>query len=423
MSQHVLDLRRSMQNVRRHSTIAVSAIVLGLATGAAFTMLNPPMLESRVLVELPLQPPPHIKTQVVVAGSDPVLAPAIPHVHPALSLGTLHDRVRVTSLTPDILEIAAQGATVAEATSIANAVAASYISYIHSPTIPDAWVLEPATSATGTPLYLRLLGNAGLGALFGILVGTVVALAVGRNDGQLWRRDEIADATGIPVLASISVGHPRDAVGWRRLVESYDPGAADSWRLRSILRQLGVASDNGCAGTSVSVVSLSCDPGALALGPHLAAFAASLGITTALVIGAEEDSKGMATLRAACAAASDSSSARPIDLLIGDKQGVGWQPGHALSVFVVVIDGHTPRPDETIRTNSTVLGVSAGATTAEQLARVAVSIASQGRHITGIIVGDPDAADDTTGRFPQPTRHAIQTRPTRLPGIPLRARQ
>jgi hypothetical protein len=78
-----------------------------------------------------------------------------------------------------------------------------------------------------------------------------------------------------------------------------------------------------------------------------------------------------------------------------------------LSVVVAVVDGWAPRPAGLVRTDATVLGVSAGAATAEQLARVAASAAADGRHIAGILVADPDPADPTTGRLPQlarPTR-------------------
>ena len=44
-------------------------------------------------------------------------------------------------------------------------------------------------------------------------------------------------------------------------------------------------------GSSVAVLSLSSDPGAFALGPQLAVFAASLGIPTALVIGPQQDAR------------------------------------------------------------------------------------------------------------------------------------
>ncbi len=56
-----------------------------------------------------------------------------------------------------------------------------------------------------------------------------------------------------------------------------------------------------------------------------------------------------------------------------------------------------------MRTNATVLAVTSGAASAEQLARVAVSVSGDGRDITGILVADPDSTDRTTGRLPQLT--------------------
>jgi hypothetical protein len=58
----------------------------------------------------------------------------------------------------------------------------------------------------------------------------------------------------------------------------------------------------------------------------------------------------------------------------------------------------------TMGTNATVLGVSAGAATAEQLARSATSAAADGREVAGILVADPEPTDRTTGRIPQPPR-------------------
>jgi hypothetical protein len=54
-----------------------------------------------------------------------------------------------------------------------------------------------------------------------------------------------------------------------------------------------------------------------------------------------------------------------------------------------------------VRTTTTVLAVTSGAASAEQLARVAVSVTADGRDIAGILVADPDSSDRTTGRLPQ----------------------
>ena len=72
-----------------------------------------------------------------------------------------------------------------------------------------------------------------------------------------------------------------------------------------------------------------------------------------------------------------------------------------MTVVVAVVDSRSPRVPDTMRTTATVLGVSAGAATADQLARAAMSAAVDGREVAGILVADPEPTDRTTGRIPQ----------------------
>ena len=214
----------------------------------------------------------------------------------------------------------------------------------------SASLLEPATSAAGKGPLEALIVTGLLGALGGALVGVIVSLAVSRNDKRLRERDEIANSIGIPVLASLPVAHPSDAAGWTRLLQEYKPGAVHAWRLRMALQRLRRSDDfldNGRDNGSGSllVLSLSSDPGALALGPQLAVFAASLGIPTALVIGPQQDANAAATLRTACAAAPPASSKQPSHLRVavyddGDFDGL---PGAVLTVVVATVDGQTPQ--------------------------------------------------------------------------------
>ena len=422
MSQEALDLRRYLQTVRRYRAIVGFTAALGLVAGAAFAVLSPPMLTSKALV-LTTGGASDIQTEAIIAGSDPVLAKAMRRVDPAVPLGALRGRVQVKNLTPNILAIGAQGTTAAQAKDIANAVADSYISYVDA-----GRVLEPATTATGTPLSRRLLVNGVLGALLGALAGAIVALAIGRKDRRLRGRDEIADAIGVPVLASIPVVHPSDAAGWTKLLGGYEPGVVHAWSLRKALHDLGLTdvrggSVRGGSGASVAVFSLSSDPAALALGPQLAVFAASLGIPTELVIGPRQDAT--ATLRAACAVrpAMPSGRSSHLRVSVGEREDADGQPGAALAVAVAVVDGRAPRVADTMRTTATVLGVSAGAATAEQLARVAVRAADDGRDIAGVVVADPDPADHTTGRLQLPARLAQRRLPTRLTGAVTEAKR
>jgi len=422
MSDQVLDLRRSLRIVQRHKAIVGIAAALGLFAGAALTVQNPPMLASKALVVLPDSASRYIGTQVVIAGSNPVLAGAMRGVNPPVSLQTLRSRIQVKSITSNLISISAQGKTAAQAEDTANAVADSYIAYIRPANSPGgrvrAHVLERATNATGTSLPIRLIVTGGLGALLGALIGAIIALALGRTDRRLRGRDEIADAIGVPVLASIPVRHPSDVAGWTKLLEDYRPGAVHAWGLRKALQHLDLTDVKGGSGASLGVLSLTSDPRALALGPQLAVYAASLGIPTALVIGPQQDTNVTATLRAACAAPPPAQSRRASRLRVSvrDHDNVGWQPDTALTVVVAVVDGQTPRVADTMRSTVTLLGVSAGVATAEQLARTAASAAASGRQIAGILVADPDSTDHTTGRLPRLAPPTHRRAPTRLTG-------
>jgi capsular polysaccharide biosynthesis protein len=435
MIHEPLDFKRALQLVRRHKIIMLAVAALGLLAGAALAVLRPPMLTSQALVVLPPSTragvgTQAVGTQVVIARSDPVLTGALRDVHPSMSLQALQDKVNVKSPTGTIIAISAKDKTAAQAKDIANAVAQSYVNYVgHPGNLPDgpvqARVLQPATTATGTRPSSRLVGMGLLGAVVGAVIAAFGILAVSRRDRRLRERDEIADSIGVPVLASISVDHPSDAAGWRKLLEDYQPGAVDAWRMRKALQYLGLAdlSLNGRrgAGFTLAVISSSFDRRALALGPQLAVFAASRGIPTALVVGPQQDVTATATLRAACTAPPPEPSSQ-LRVIVRDHADVAGEPDVALTVVVAVVDGQAPQVTHMIQSTATVLGVSAGVATAEELARVAASAAVGGHDINGILVADPDPADTTTGRLPQVERPAHRRRPTRMTGTTMETR-
>jgi capsular polysaccharide biosynthesis protein len=439
MSEQALDLKGSAQIVRRHKVVVCVFAALGLLAGVGWTLHRPPMLSSEALVNVVLPPSeqaagptqagvtsvnPAIGTQIVIAGSTPVLESALRTLGASMPLATLQRRVQVTNVAnTDILTISAEGKTAAQAEEIANAVANSYVATTRNARVGQvqARVLEAANSASGPSLFSRLPSVGVLGVLVGALVGAIAVLAIYRRDRRLRKRDEIADSIGVPVLASIRVVHPSGAAGWTKLFEGYEPGAVDAWRLRKALQFLGLT-DIKLAGAqpvalSLEVISFSGDSAALALGPHLAVFAASQGIPTALVVGPQQNVKAAATLQAACAA--PPSASRPssqLQLMVRDHDSGTRPPGVALTVIVAVVDDRNPQVAETTRTTATVLGISAGAVTAEQVARAAASAAAAGRDITGILVADPDREDHTTGSLPQLSRPTQRRGPTRITG-------
>jgi capsular polysaccharide biosynthesis protein len=414
-----LDLRAFLQIMRRYWIMVGLVALLCLGAGAASTILRPPLLTSKTLVLLP--PTIHdIATQVVIAGSSPVLAGAAPDIQPALSLHTLSERVQAASPDTDIIQVTGHAPTAAEAENIANAVASSYVRYIGSPKAVggavQSKVLQPAVSATAPSMKERLAVYGGSGLLVGLIIGAIIAVARGRSDHRLRRRDEMADAIGVPVLASVATSRPSQAGAWAELLQGYQPTVVHEWNLRKALQHLGLTELRDGSRASLAVVSLASDKGALALGPQLAVFAASLGIPTALVVAPQRDVDATAALRAACTMSSEANWRGSRNLrVIGDhEQAAPHYPGAALTIVVVVVDERAPRLAGTLRTSVTTLAVSAGVATAEQLARVAVSAVDGGRDIAGIIVANPDPTDHTTGGLPQAARPSRRRMPTRL---------
>ena len=431
MSDQPLDLRRAMQLLWRRKYVVAAAAVLGLLAGAGYGAYYPPLHSGTALVVLPPTAR-DLATQAVIAGSDPVLAGALPKLKPAMSLDTLSSHVQVRRPTSTIISITAQSQSAAQAEQTADAVARSYIAFDSSRNSPAGKVqpqlLQSAEDVSGTPLPVHLIIMGGFGLLLGLLLGAIGVLALSRRDRRLRRRDDISDAVGIPVLASIAVGHPSDPAEWTRLLEDFEPGAADGWRLRKALHYLELAeviSANGTAsGSSLTVLSLSSDGKALALGPQLALFAASTGIPTALVVGPQQDANAAAGLRAACAAAELAPKhPRNPQLIVADHDQAVPLRRPGLSIVVAVVDGKAPQLTDMLRTSATLLGVSAGSVTAGQLARVVASAAADGRPLAGILVADPDPGDPTTGRVPQLARLTQRRMPTRVTGIPMKIRR
>ena len=147
--------------------------------------------------------------------------------------------------------------------------------------------------------------------------------------GELRERDEIADAIGVPVLASIPVRHPcrcrplGQAAGGVRAQRRPCVAAAQCSALSGARRRgYPPAQVSNGESLSVAVLSLSSDRRALALGPQLAVFAASLGIPTALVVGPQQDMNATAALRAACEAPPSQGPSSQLRLAVADEDGM-----------------------------------------------------------------------------------------------------
>jgi len=221
VSAQQLDVKKSWRAIRRHRLIVAAVAAVGLLGGVAAGFLVPPLHTATSLVVLP--PPPtadsekatgtqSIETQVFIAESEPVLRSAGQNQSPKLSSEVVKGRVKVTAVTDDVIQIDAKGTTAGQSMRLANAVAEVYLVFVTTDQkLPGdlgkktgARVLEQATTARGGNLAIHLGIFGLLGALIGAVAGSIGVLAKVRGDRRLRLRDEIADAVGLPVLASVS---------------------------------------------------------------------------------------------------------------------------------------------------------------------------------------------------------------------------
>jgi capsular polysaccharide biosynthesis protein len=404
VSAQQLDVKRSWRAIRRHRLIVAAVAAVGLLCGFAYGFLAPPLHTATSLVVLPPAPVTDsvkqaatqaIETQVYIAESEPVLKSAGQNLTPPVSTKVVRDRVKVTAVTDDVIKIDARGSTAQQAMRLANAVAEIYLVFVTTDQkLPGdlgkktgARVLEEATTARGGSMIIHLGILGALGALLGAVAGSIGVLAQARGDRRLRLRDEIADAVGLPVLASVTSYRATDVSDWANLLERYQPTAVEAWSMRKTLHHLGLDVKGG-PPLSLSVISFADDEKARPLGPQLAAFATSIGISTSVVIDGHQDVPAGTV---------------------------------ALDIHVVVVDRDAPHLTGEAHTTRTIVALSAGTVTAEELARLAVAAAADDRSIDGLVVTDPDPSDRTIGRVSQSMRRSGSL-PTLMTGTARRQR-
>jgi hypothetical protein len=179
----------------------------------------------------------------------------------------------------------------------------------------------------------------------------------------------------------------------------------DVWALRRLLRQLPSA--DGSPHAAVKVLSFADDAIALAVGPQVATFAASMGTPTTLL---PDEGPAVVHLRAACQ--TSHSPNRPVQLLTVDGENPDEVTEEAeLAISVTAIQRNEPQLDDSAR-DTTLLAVSSGFATVDDLARLALAAIDSGHPIDGIVVANPDPDDNTTGGVidaPAPRRLPAQS--------------
>jgi hypothetical protein len=248
-----------------------------------------------------------------------------------------------------------------------------------------------------------------------------VAFVISRTDKRLRGRDEIANSIGLSVLASLPVGHPADAAGWTKPLEEYEPGPTNAWRLRNALKDLGVVASTEATAPQAVPHSPSClCPPIRELSPSVPSRRSAPRWEFRRPPSSARSRTRTSRLRCAphapCRRPRHRNDRATCGSLSPNGQ-VDGQPAAGLTIAVAVVNGKTRQVADTMPVTATVLGVSAGAATAEQLAWVALSAAADHREIAGIFVADPESADRTTGRVQQHPQPRRRRPPVRQSGI------
>jgi capsular polysaccharide biosynthesis protein len=280
----------------------------------------------------------------------------------------------------------------------------------------DAIVLQKAASVTKpSPIRFLELGAVGLG--IGLLIGLVAAFVKGRKDTRLRMRDEIARATGVPVIGSVSSIRPNRSSDLLGVLEHFDPSVGDKASLRRLMDEMGVprhfvhdgarVSQNGSSahteGVDIWAFVLEGDDKAVSAAAGFPAFAASIGVPVALVVGGTNPSTHQLAIACAARDPLDPGGSRP-NLLTYASVPSSPPAGVSLTVTLEVVnpltldvaDIEAPIPSVD-RVTTAILVVSAGFARSDELEVVALAAEHHGRPLAGVVVADPEPSDKTSG--------------------------
>jgi capsular polysaccharide biosynthesis protein len=264
-----------------------------------------------------------------------------------------------------------------------------------------ATVLESATTAT-TPSRLAAARPILLGAAIGLIIGAVLALRRERRQQRLRRRQDIADAVGAPVLASLKAQRVKSVSQLVALLNRFQPDPASSWGLRQILQEAEATTPAPPA--RVTLTTLAGDQRAIQIAVQFATFCASSGRSTALVIGSRGD-PGTSLLRATCQAVNRDATLMERSLVLLFSYDDNALLGSVdLSIRLAIFNPTESLPRDP--KSFIVAAVSAGFATAEQLASLARAAAAADQPFRGVLIADPDRYDETSGKLPPEPRAA-----------------
>lgn len=273
-----------------------------------------------------------------------------------------------------------------ELDNVTNQIATAQLST--GPSAIGTGVLQKAVSAV-PPSKLHYVLDGALGMAAGLFLGILIVLIRSRRDHRLRLRDEIAGSIGTPVLGSLHAHARTTTKAWGDLLDKYEPSAVEAWAVRRVLNALPIGRS---IGSNLRIVAFVDDEPALAAGAQLAVSVAALGMPTALIPSSHPV---LAPLRAASRLHGGGTDHLTL------TSGTTDPDEGSLIVSLVPVERNLPQlpPWEGL----SLIAVSSGAATAEDLARLTLATADSNDGIAGVVVVNPEPKDLTSGSLPETT--------------------
>jgi len=302
-------------------------------------------------------------------------------------------------------------------------------------------ILQRATTAV-LPSITRIPQLGAVGLVLGFLIGIIVSFAVGRRDRRIRLRDDFSRAAGVPVVASVSASSRNIGKDLLGILEHFDPTVSDKANLRRLLDELAVPrraldadtphSHNGSSwhgeGVDLSAIVIAGDSEAVVVVAELAAFAANQRLPVALIVGTTSPSTEQLAIACAARDPLGLGAARPNLLTYASAPDVA-PSAVALAVTLDVVkpsklDVSDTKPPTASpeRRSCTVLVVSPGRATPEDIQVVALAAEHQGRPLDGVVVAGPEPSDKTSGQSVRLRATGAQTPPRQITALRSTAR-
>lgn len=255
--------REYLDIIRARWRFLVAGLLLGVLAAAAVTLLSPRLYAADVTIYISARTAAgdassavdgadlvqqRIGTYVEVLTSERIATEVAGQLGGGATAGQIRDEISATS-SPDTALITATATDTSpqRAADIANLVAARFVANVADlersepgqPPLVSAQVFEPAQPPTA-PVSPRPVTNLALGALLGLLVGSVLAAVRHATDTSVKSREQLRRIVGVPVLGAIDAD---EAQARRGLVVHEEPlgRIAEAFRrLRTNLQFLDV---------------------------------------------------------------------------------------------------------------------------------------------------------------------------------------